>query len=540
MSGSLLGRLEASFAQHRDRTALVQGDALLTYDELWGRACELAQRLSALAPSREDDPFVAVVGSRSLGAYENLLGIVLAGRAYLALEPEQPPARLASLLDRAGVRWVLSDLGSLPLVLEVLPHAHDGVRVLVPDASEDDLGSVPGEVRDHLVAAGDLRAPARDVSARADGPWRPDAVAPDDPLYLLFTSGSTGEPKGVVIEHGNVSALLSGLTSQLDMRPTDVVAQLFKLSFDPSVMAIMHTWTSGASLVVPEPDSGVLSEARLIPRYGVTHWFAVPSRTSIMRRLRQLQPGAYPTLRYVVHGGEALTTEGCTVWAQAAPGARVVNQYGPTETTVAVTQYVWDPQRSPAECDGIRVPIGYPLPGVEALIVDEDLRSVPDDATGELLIGGPQVSRGYLGDPARTAAVFVTVPGHQGRFYRTGDVVRRPDPAGPIHFVGRRDDQVKVLGRRIELGEIEAAVRATLGVDEVAALGWPETPGGYDGIEVFVVGDAVDGVARDRLAAALPPEAVPRHVRPLREMPLTANGKIDRAALRSRLLGSSA
>lgn len=503
--------------------AIVLGSQELTYGELWGEAGRVAAAIEALAPVRDTEPFVAVLGTRSVSTYTGLLGVVLAGRAYLPLEPEQPPARLAALLGRSGVSWIVADRAGLPLVSEICAHVDRPVHVLLTDEPWDDV-DLHGSRLVTIDGAG--------VPADAAAP----AITESDPLYLLFTSGSTGEPKGVVIEHGNVAALLRGLGEDLDLDEQDVVAQLFKLSFDPSVMMMLLAWTTGATLAVPTPDSGVLDEAALIDRHGVTVWGGVPSRTTIMRRLRQLRPGAYPGLRYVLQGGEALTVDVCDAWTAAAPNARVINQYGPTEATVCATHYVWDPASSPAECDGSRVPIGVPLAGVDVAVVDEGLEPITGADTGELLVGGPQVARGYLGAPDRTAAAFIELAGREGRFYRTGDLVRRPRPSGPLYFAGRTDDQVKVLGRRIELGEVESVVRAVLAVDQVAALAWPETAGGYDGVEVFVAGP-VPADARARLSERLPPEAVPRRLHSLDELPLTRNGKTDRRLLRERLDG---
>ncbi len=520
---SLVAALEEVADRHADRVALVQREDSVTYRGLWDTARAVGATLVERAPSVSEAAFVGVMGGRSLRCYENLLAVALAGRGYLPLEVELPPRRLAGLIERAGVRWLVTPAAELPLVAEVCAAVGHPLTVLVPDGDAHDAASVPAP---HVVlTAADLSAPA---------PGGDGVASDDDPLYLLYTSGSTGVPKGVVVEHRNVSAMLAAMRTRVDLGPDDVVGQLFKLSFDPSVLMVFLAWSAGAAVAVPGADDGVLDEARLIERHGVTVWGAVPSRSTIMRRLRQLKPGAYPGLRYVFHGGEALTTDLCDAWTAAAPAARIINQYGPTEATVCVTDYAWDAETSPAECEGSRVPIGEPLPGVRAVVVDADLAEVAPGTTGELLVGGDQLARGYLGDPERTEAAFVTLPALGGRFYRTGDLVRRAG-GGPLLFAGRADDQVKVLGRRIELGEVEAAVRDVLEVPEAAAIGWPATGGGgFDGIEVFVVGAAPQD-ARERLAARLPPEAVPRRIHDLSEMPMSGNGKIDRAALRARL-----
>lgn len=399
------------------------------------------------------------------------------------------------------------------------------MTVVVTDVPAASLSAVdiPGP---HVLVGRDMLSPHED--------YVPLAVAPSDPVYMLFTSGSTGVPKAVVINDRNVRALLDATREVIRLGPDDVTAQLYKLSFDPSVFNILMTWTAGAALVIPTSDMSVLDEAQLIARHGVTMWSSVPSRSTLMLRMRQLKPGAYPTLRYVSQGGEALTSELALAWSLAAPNALVYNRYGPTEATVFVTRYSWDGSGSVAESPDGRVPIGYPLDGVTVAIVDEEFGEVPDGQVGELLLAGPQVCEGYWRDPERTMQSFVAVQGRAGAYYRTGDLVRRPTASGPLHFLGRIDHQVKVLGRRIELGEVEAVARSALQVDEAVALGWPETDGGFDGIELFVVAPSGGRMAdaRERLTSLLPPEAVPRHVRYVAELPMTANGKHDRTELR--------
>lgn len=528
--GSLYESLLASAMNHAERPALVQGESAVTYAETFDASRGIAATLVARVPV-DGSRFVAFIGSRSISAYQHLLGIVLGGRAYLPLEPEQPAGRLVAYLDRADVSCLVAESTSLPLVAEICRLLTRPLTVVVTDLPTDGLAEL-GLSGGHVVLGSDQLSPPED--------YVPAVPVPEDPLYMLFTSGSTGVPKAVVISHGNMQALLAAIGEVVRLGPEDVVSQLFKLSFDPSAMNVMTTWSAGAALAVPTPEMGVLDEAQMISRHGLTVWNSVPSRSTLMRRVRQLRPGSYPTLRYVLQGGEALTSDLAVAWSEAAPNARVLNLYGPTEATVCVTQYLWEPDSSIEECSAGRVPIGSPLDGVVLAIMDDELDEVSTGDVGELLVSGPQVCDGYFQDVERTGRAFVTLAGRPGTYYRTGDLFRQPSRGGPLHFVGRVDHQIKVLGRRIELGEIEAIARQTFQVQEAAAVGWPETLGGYDGIELFVVAHddrgSVDG--REALSVLLPPEAVPRHVHRVDELPLTANGKYDREKLR-RMLGRS-
>jgi acyl-coenzyme A synthetase/AMP-(fatty) acid ligase len=251
-----------------------------------------------------------------------------------------------------------------------------------------------------------------------------------------------------------------------------------------------------------------------------------------MKRFGSLKPGSYPNLRVSLFAGEALPVDLTRAWAEAAPNSIIENFYGPTELTISCTYYRWDPARSLAESEQGVVPIGQPFPGMVPLVADESLREVPPGAAGELLMTGPQLALGYLNDPARTAAAFVKPPGRGEIYYRTGDRVRRPVDGRPITYLGRIDNQVKIQGRRVELGEIEAVVREEFGVDGVVAVGWPKTPTGVRGVEVFLETDN-PGLPEqnERVARRLPAYMVPRKYHSLSKFPLNANGKYDRPAL---------
>jgi acyl-CoA synthetase (AMP-forming)/AMP-acid ligase II len=250
-----------------------------------------------------------------------------------------------------------------------------------------------------------------------------------------------------------------------------------------------------------------------------------------MSRLRMLKPDSYPTLRWALFCGEALPVEIVERFSEAAPDAVIENLYGPTELTIACTLYRWDPASSPAESEMGVVPIGAPYPGMEASICDEALNEVPRGEPGELLMTGPQMTPGYWEDAEKTAEAFVTPPGRERTFYRTGDRVRWPR-GGPILYLGRVDNQIKIQGYRVELGEVEAVLREVSGAEVAIALGWPRTASGADGIVGFVGApdgdaDAILAAAKERLPGYMQPSAV--HL--VESFPLNSNGKVDRKAL---------
>ena len=290
-------------------------------------------------------------------------------------------------------------------------------------------------------------------------------------------------------------------------------------------------WESGACLCCPTQKQ-LIKPGAFVNDARLTVWFSVPSTAVFMRRLGVLKPGMYPGLRLSLFCGEALPVDIVHHWALAAPNSVIDNIYGPTELTIASTAYRWDNTKSPDECDQGIVPIGQPFDGMRALIVDEQLREVEDGRDGELLMTGPQLSLGYWQDEEKTRQAFVHVAGKNGTYYRTGDRVRRSAVNGPLVYLGRLDNQIKVLGHRVELGEVEAAVRQASGLEGVVALGWPTTKSGADGIEVFLETDSFDTqTLMSQLKGTLPVYMLPRNVLVLRRFPLNANGKYDRKAL---------
>jgi non-ribosomal peptide synthetase component F len=311
---------------------------------------------------------------------------------------------------------------------------------------------------------------------------------------------------------------------------------MFDTTFDLSVLDLFVAWQGGACVccpgekTLPNPDK-YLRESRL------TVWSSVPSVALLMKRFGILKPQRYDSLRWSLFCGEPLPMDVAAAWVGAASNSTLENLYGPTELTVACTAYRWDARRAVSESRLGIVPIGQPLAGMCALIVDGDLQEVPPGTIGELLMAGAQTTAGYWRDEAATARSYVKVPGMPDVYYRTGDRVRRPVGDEPITYVGRADHQIKVLGYRVELGEIESRLREEPAVEAAVAIGWPLTTAGAAGIVAFVSGSgAIDPTAiRESLAGSLPSYAVPHAIHVLPELPLNSNGKVDRRALQRAL-----
>ncbi|MBB5872576.1 amino acid adenylation domain-containing protein [Allocatelliglobosispora scoriae] len=463
----------AQVSANPEAVAVVDGDRSLTYAELAAGADAVAAGLHRHGIGAGD--LVAVCAPRDASLLVGLLGVLRAGAAYLPLDPDYPAARLAFLLDDASPSALVID-GSVTVV---------GERVGVPTVV---VGSVSG-----------------------DGPAPALATEPDDLAYVIYTSGSTGRPKGVQVEHGSVVNLLAAMRETIGTGPGDRWLAVASHAFDMSVPELWLPLATGGTVVLATRAQAMDGEAllKLVRAAGITHAHLTPSTWQRLLDAGYDEPGIV-----AVAGAEALPLPLAREILRRS--ARLLNLYGPTETTVWSTA---DELVEPLT----EVTIGRPLANTTALVLDAEGMPVPQGIVGELCLGGAGVARGYLGRPELTAARFVETP--WGRLYRTGDRVRHRND-GRIEFLGRADDQVKVRGYRIELGEIEARLVAHPAVTAAAV-----TVRDDDLVALVVGADAVGSQLRKHVAEALPPYLVPSAFVLVEALPLTTNGKLDRAAL---------
>jgi len=523
-----------SFARTPEAIAAEVAGESLSYFALHDAAARVAASLSELDPrearpvdaTRESHPqLTAVFGQRSKSVMTGILAALFRGDGYVPLNPTFPTDRTRSMLERSGCRAIVVDEHGEKQIVEVLEGVEIPLLLIFPD--RDDVSEFASALPAHRVLGQQDLAPASD--------WIPVPVDPEGIAYLLFTSGSTGVPKGVMVAHSNVNAFLDAMSERYAVQPEDRLSQTFELTFDLSVFDLFLAWECGARVCIPTQAQKMLP-AKYIQDSGITIWFAVPSTAVMMSKLRMLKPDAYPSLRWSLFCGEALPQEIVERWVEAAPASTLENLYGPTELTIACTLYRWDPARSAGDCELGLVPIGDPYPGMEVLVVDEDLQAVADGETGELLMTGPQLTPGYWRDAERTAAAYTTPPGEDRIFYRTGDRVRSSQGKSPMVYLGRMDNQIKIQGYRVELGEVEAAMCEVAEVDVAIALGWPITAAGADSIVVFISDAAADLSSVQKLGKArLPAYMAPREIRHIDTFPLNSNGKVDRNALTALL-----
>jgi amino acid adenylation domain-containing protein len=475
--------ISAQAARTPDAVAVTGDDRRLTYRDLELGSNRLARRLLAEGLAREAR--VGILLERSPEMLIALLGVLKAGAAYVPLDPSHPAERMASLLASAGVTLVLTQ--------ETLAHC---LRSAIdrPSASPVTVQVQPGQL-----------------------------------AYVLYTSGSTGAPKGVMVQHGSLVNYLTWCVGAYGLEPGRRSLLLSSLGFDFTVTALFAPLLVGGEVVIVRESTGpdsIAGIARALREMEIDLLKLTPAHLELLAH--ELEPAAARRVKTLVVGGEALSGQALALWRAASPATLVVNEYGPTEATVGCSFHA-----APAGeiADG-RVPIGRPIANAQLYVVDSAFMLRPPGAPGELLLGGEILARGYLGRPDLTAERFVPDPFGEkpgGRLYRTGDLALRRH-TGSFEFLGRDDDQVKVRGYRIELGEIEAALErhprvrsAVVAVRESSLVGYVVAE---DQLQRPAAGDL-----RGFLQEHLPPYMIPVAFVFLDKLPLTPNGKVDRRAL---------
>nr|WP_312879814.1 citrate/2-methylcitrate synthase [Actinomadura luteofluorescens] len=350
-----------------------------------------------------------------------------------------------------------------------------------------------------------------------------------DIAYIMFTSGSSGRPKGVPISHRNLMAYIHSAGQRYDFAHTDVFALTFDSTFDLSIFGPFMAWESGASAITMRPQD-VSNPVHFINENEVSVWLSVPSVAKALINAAALRPWSLPSLRYSLFCGEALPQYCASAWQQAAHNSTVINMYGPTEATISVSDYVWNQETSPEQCVNDLVPIGHIYTGHHVIIVDEANQDVPIGDRGELCIAGPQIFSGYLDSDQNNQRFLHRSEGGQLRkYYKTGDICEILSD-GSIVYVARTDHQVKLSGYRIELGDTEATLRK-LGATDAVAVPWPPNE------PKFLVAATI-GFSKDIEAVkqVLPDYMIPQKIVDLDAMPLNANGKIDRKGVAELLV----
>lgn len=456
-------------------------------------------------------PFFMKKGVNSIHA---ILSILKSDCAYVPVDVNSPPNRVLSILDACDARLVIVDRDSLEQINSIISPERDLSVFVIDDFEDGDTSPVACE----------------NLSI--------------DIAYVLFTSGSTGVPKGVMIPHKAIIDYIEWCVAEYSLSNDDVIANHAPLYFDNSTFDLYTAFRVGAELnmVHDELNAVIPFLVKWIRERRITTFFCVPSVMSMLLRSRRLRKDSFPDLRHVIAAGEVLPVDVLRSWMELYPHIQFTNMYGPTEITVDCSFHVI--REVPGE-DVRSIPIGGPRPNMELFVRCDNgnLSQLPGDR-GELLVRGTSVAYGYLGDAERTAAAFIQNPTNtlfHDQLYCTGDIVEI-DASGDFIFLGRRDDQIKYLGYRIELGEIEAALNSLEELDEAVVIFNNAKKTEDSAIGAMIGGKGADSESvRNRLRKKLPSYMVPSRIL-VRSgpFPMTPNGKYDRKAIKALVFAETA
>lgn len=492
--------LDARARRSPKKTAVIDEHMQITFSELQERARRIG---SALIAHGLDGKPVVVVLEKGIDALAAQLGVLYAGGCYVPIDPVAAPARLAPVCRTLESPVIITDAATQALLAEPFTAAPAGVILDVRELAAGALD--PGALRDAAAHTLDT-----------------------DPAYILFTSGSTGMPKGVVVSHRAIVEFIESFTELFGIDETDVIGNQAPFDFDVSVKDIYSALAVGATLVIL-PRRLFSAPAELIDAlnaHRVTTLTWAVAALCLLTRLHALDYASLPHVRRVLFSGEVMPTRHLATWLERLPHAEFVNLYGPTEVTCNCLYHRIDRARDYTA----GIPLGTPFPNHEVLLLDDKSAPVTQAGTvGELYVRSPQLALGYIGDSVRTAEAFVQNP-LQHRWpetvYRTGDLAEL-SAAGELFFCGRRDNQIKYQGHRVELEEIDLAFERLPGVTRCRCA----FDAARERIYAFFEGE---GQATDVAAAAqaaLPAHLMPSACIPVSNMPLSKNGKVDRQAL---------
>jgi len=506
-----------------DAPAVIYRGVVASYREMEERSNRLARALQAAGCTPGDR--VGLLLPKTIEAIVAMFAALKADCAYVPLDTASPAARIERILQLCECRCVLAEQSTAALLNELADSSGwtADTRIGWMDSGAALSRGTPGGFCIQDID----QFPSNAVNSRHDA----SATA-----HILFTSGSTGVPKGVVITHANVMHFVDWAIGYFGTGPDDRISCHPPLHFDLSTFDIYGTIAAGAQLHLVPPEVSILPHrlACFIREAQLTQWFSVPSVLQHLRKFDVVRPNDFPALRRLLWCGEKLSTPTLRYWIERLPHVSFTNLYGPTEATIASSYY-----RVPAcpGSDDAEIPIGSPCAGESLLVLDQKLNPVRRGEIGELYIAGVGLSPGYWRDPVRTRAVFLPNPHDPSageRIYRTGDLARLGED-GMIYLLGRLDSQIKSRGHRIELGEVEAAMHAVPGVAEVAVVAIES--GGVEGMSICCAyvplrdAEVSPSVLTRQLARTLPRYMLPARWMGLEAMPRNRNGKTDRPLL---------
>ena len=499
---NLVGLISESVRLNHDLVAVKIQDNTITYQELLDKAMQVAAALKNQGANKEA---IGVVGQRHIDSYVGMLGVLLADCYYVPINPKLSKDKIVSIINDSNIKLLVGDVDNFSRIEKYLK-----------DGDYNKL--IPSELTQSIIANDEIFSNART----------------DELAYVLYTSGSTGHPKGVKVSHANVVSFLANMKSIYPIKAGFRASQMFDFSFDPSVSDIFFTWYMGGTLCVPLEEE-VMTPYDFIRREKINYWNSVPSIVGFMKKMGYLSNGAFPSIEYSMFCGEQFPKHYADAWRIAAPNSTIENLYGPTEATIYTSRYLYsNSKEKELFCNNI-IPIGQAFPTMTIEIINENLDRGNSGEIGEIAYKGPQVTQGYLNDESKTKSVFVQFDWDKSGdiWYKSGDLGFL-NKSGDFECIGRKDNQIKLGGRRIEIGEIESVLSKFTLLQDVVVVAIKNDDQITTGCVAFTMNEiSKEGKIRIRQESMQYLEQVffPKKIVTIDEFPRSPSGKIDRKTL---------
>lgn len=502
-----------SFKKYSDYNALFTYNKYYRYSQLAELSYNIADTILYVEYTKQP---VIIMGSKSFYTHAAICGVIIAGSYYIPLNETFPLERNMNIIKLSNAKILLLDYTDFAHYDDILNHINN-YNIICPEEHYEYLSSkftnhnfyTPKDYNNKLLNA-----------------------KKDDAVYMLFTSGSTGVPKGIKISHFNLNSYIQSFIKRNSVTNQDKIMQMSDLTFDLSIHSLFLSFLLGACLYVPDSSSKI-NPNKFIITNEITQIVMVPSILAIMKKLRLLKSGIFHHLKYIAFCGEALPFNNALLMAEAASNAKLENIYGPTEATIACTYFEFnkDTEELPEYCGSM--PIGKAYDGMEVFLIDENLNII-NTGIGQIVLSGRQLAKCYVNNEAQTKEKFIKI--NNKDCYLTGDLGRWVN--GELVFLGRNDAQVQIKGYRVELYEIENAISKIENIVSNAVIPTPVNSVTYENLTAFITvkDDNIDTYQiKSILSQTLPDYMVPNKYIILDNMPLNSNGKVDRNQLKNML-----
>lgn len=520
---NVLNGFYKSLHSYPENTAVIVNNKEYTYSSL-GSIAEKIRRL--VTTSNVDfNNTIGLLTSRSVASYAAIIGVLAAGKAVMPINKEFPVERSLKMIEQANARCIIVSVECYAVLGILLRYIKKKITLILIDFPEEKLVEITFYKHEIMFLESSEEKNQLEIAL----------VEKSKTAYLLFTSGSTGEPKGVAVSHENFDSYLEQASLYYEFNSSDRFSQMFELTFDLSMHDMFVCWNSGGCLCVPN-DSDLLFPVTYIKKTKLSVWFSVPTLAMLIDKYGRLLESSFPDLKYSLFCGEALPESLVKKWSLAAPNSIIENLYGPTETTIAVSRY-----KVPSNLDAVKsinglISIGTIFDKQQFKIIDENQRPLGKKMIGELCIAGNQVTKGYLNNSKETNEKYIYINNDKNkRWYRTGDLVEEGDD-GNLYYYGRIDNQVKINGHRVELDEISQVIRAYIHCELITTVILKEE--NDNNIISLIAGHNIiyeKNKIIEYCKSRLPSYMVPNDIIFVESMPTNLSGKVDVNKIKTQL-----